>query len=423
MPQESTRQLVDHLFRHEYGKMVAILIKYFGISHLEIVEDAVQEAFYKALKVWRFNSPPLQPSAWLLQVAKNSLLDHVRQQQNRQKHLDNLPVLNLSEIKEEEIYQEKELADSQLRLIFACCHPSLKKEDQIALTLKTISGFSIKEIASALLLHEETIKKRLQRARGSIISQNLEMSIPLGAALSQRLEVVHTVLYLLFNEGYHALVADEVIRKELCAEAMRLTKLLIEHPTYQSTAANALLSLMCFHAARFESRIDVDQQIILLSDQDRSRWNAQLIQLGHHYLNRATEEKTLSAYHLEAAIAAHHCMAPTFEATNWPALLKLYTLLLQLKSTPIILLNKIVVLIQLKELEEAFLFFNTLDEAHFSSRAYLYFAVGAELYTKRLEREKAKIYLKKAIVNTQSKSEKELLTLRLQNLVSQRPMQ
>lgn len=419
----STRQLVDHLFRHEHGKMVAILSHSYGISHLEMIEDAIQEAFFKALRSWSFNYIPDNPSAWLLTVAKNQLRDHFRKQKTRQRHLESIPETATSSIDQAPVYRPEEIADSQLRLIFACCDPILKQEDQIALTLKTISGFSIKEIASSLLLPTETIKKRIQRARKTIARQENALQIPAGKELGKRLRTVQTVLYLLFNEGYHSLMADELIRKELCAEAMRLCKLLNDHPECQSPATKALLSLMCFHAARFESRLDDSQQIILLKDQDRSLWNQALIQLGHHYLQQAATGRSLDPYQIEAAVAGYHCMAPSFQETNWTELHRLYSLLLQYKSNPIILLNLVVVLIQLEELEEAHLVFGRVNEERFGGRAYLYYAVGAELFSKRLEQEKAKVFLKKAISNTQSKSERELLELKLQRLSNNPPLQ
>lgn len=412
-----TRQLVDHLFRHEHGKMVAILSHAYGIGYLEMIEDAIQEAFFKALRSWSFNQVPDHPSAWLLTVAKNQLRDHFRQRRTHQQHLEQGITLPESETSPDLVYHPKEVADSQLRLIFACCDPVLKQEDQVALTLKTISGFSIKEIASSLLLAEETIKKRLQRARRTIAQREDALQIPTGQELGKRLHTVHTILYLLFNEGYHSLKTDELIRKELCAEAMRLCKLLHDHPECQSPATTALLSLMCFHAARFESRLDEDQQIVLLQDQDRSRWSQELIQLGHFYLQQAASSNKLDAYQIEAAIAGYHCMAPSFAETNWTELHRLYEILLQFKSNSVILLNLVVVLIQLHELEKAHLLFNQLHEQDFSGRVYLYFAVGAELFTNRMEREKATAYLHRAISTTQSQSEKELLRLKLQQLL------
>lgn len=419
----TTRQLVDHLFRHEHGKMVAILSHAYGIGLLEPIEDAIQEAFFKALRSWSFNYIPDNPSAWLLTVAKNQLRDQLRKRKTRQQHLNDLPKLEPASFDQTPVYRPEEIADSQLRLIFACCDPILKQEDQVALTLKTISGFSIKEIASSLLLPEETIKKRIQRARKAIARQKNALRIPVGKELGKRLHTVQTILYLLFNEGYHSLMADELIRKELCAEAMRLCKLLNDHPECQSPATKALLSLMCFHAARFESRLDDSQQIVLLKDQDRTLWNQQLIQLGHLYLQQASISQSLGPYQIEAAIAGYHCMAPSFQATNWTELQRLYRLLLQYKSNPIILLNLVVVLIQLEELEDAHLVFGQLDEERFSGRAYLYYAVGAELFSKRLEREKAKVFLRQAISNTHSKSEKELLELKLQQLANNTPLQ
>src|SRR6202022_2518157 len=209
--------------------------------------------------------------------------------------------------------------------------PSLNPEDQVALTLKIVSGFGVQEIAKALVSNEATIQKRLYRAKEFIKKNAIRFEIPVGLSLQERLETVHTVLYLLFNEGYNSSKADELIRYDLCAEAMRLCKLLAEHRVASSPTSFALLSLMCFQASRFDSRIGDDHSIILLEQQDRRMWNKELIRLGYYYLNSSAAGDDLSVYHIESAIAAEHCLAPDFEATNWESLLKLYNCLLEKK--------------------------------------------------------------------------------------------
>src|SRR5258708_24644621 len=228
---ESPQQLVDHLFRHEAGKMIAVLTRIFGIHNLELVEDTVQETFLKALQAWKYHQLPDNPSGWLMQVARNKTIDLIRRQQKLSEISEELGAILQSDAEYTigQFFLDTEIADSQLRMIFTCCHPSLNPEDQVALTLKTVSGFGVQEIARALLSSETAIQKRLYRAREFIRQESIRFEIPAGQALIDRLETVYTVLYLLFNEGYNSLKADELIRHDLCAEAIRRRKLLTEH--------------------------------------------------------------------------------------------------------------------------------------------------------------------------------------------------
>jgi len=228
---ESPQQLVDHLFRHEAGKMIAVLTRIFGFHNLELVEDTVQETFLKALQIWKYRQIPDNPSAWLMQVARNRTIDLVRRQQKLSGISEELATRLQSDTEHTigQFFLDTEIADSQLRMIFTCCHPALNPEDQVALTLKTVSGFGVQEIAKALVSNEATIQKRLYRAREYIKKHSVRFEIPVGTALRDRLDMVYTVLYLLFNEGYNSVKAEELIRYDICAEAMRLCKLLSEH--------------------------------------------------------------------------------------------------------------------------------------------------------------------------------------------------
>lgn len=407
---EQTNTLVDHLFRHEHGKMVAVLTRIFGIQHLEIIEDVVQDAFHKALSTWRFHGPPENPSAWLMRVAKNRAIDVFRKL-NRQKSVSDFEKITLVEL--DEFYHENEIADSQLRMIFTCCHPSLKAANQIAFTLKALSGFSIKEISKALLTSEETIKKRLHRARQKIVELDISFDMPVGPQLITRLNVVHKVLYLLFNEGYHSSKSNEIIRKELCIEAMRLCKLMVEHPLVNNGDTQALLALMCYHAARFESRVDSNQNIVLLEDQDRSKWNPAFINIGNHFLNKSIESDHYSLYHLEAAIAAEHCLAKSFEETRWDKLHYLYCLLYDASPSPMILLNKIIVELQLGNTEKAFREIQTIDPKHLGSNQYLLHSVFSEIYGKMEDISMQRLYLHKALKYAPTIAEKNLMDKKL----------
>ena len=418
MNKHPSHQVVDHLFRHESGKMIAALTRIFGIHNLEMAEDVVQEAFLAATQVWKFELPD-NPSAWLQKVAKNKALDIVRRQQNFRQYSTEIALRLQQETENtvDQFFHDDEIFDRQLRLIFTCCHPQLKEEDQVAITLKTVSGFGVHEIAKALLTNDETVQKRLYRAKQFIREKNIEFEIPAGKELNKRLETVHSVLYLLFNEGYNSTKADELIQYDLCAEAMRLCKILTEHPSVRSSASPALLSLMCFHAARFESRLDENDCIVLLSRQDRSKWNKELIQVGSYYLNLSSEGSSLSVYHIESAIAAEHALAENFEKTNWERLLQLYDWLLTVKPSPMIELNRAVVLAQLGDVTTAIETIQSIQKINqLLNSHYLYSAVLGDLYKRIRNREKATEYLLEAFRLTRSDAEKKLIRKKLEEV-------
>jgi RNA polymerase sigma factor (sigma-70 family) len=416
---EKVQQLVDHLFRHESGKMIAVLTRIFGTHNLEMVEDVVQEAFLRAMRTWRMNQLPDNPSGWLMQVARNRAIDIIR----RQQHLDQYSKEVAHALQEEteqtvgQFFSESEIADSQLRMIFACCHPALKEEDQVALTLKTVSGFGVAEIARALVTNETVIQKRLYRARQYLKEHHIALEIPAGRELTTRLHIVYTVLYLLFNEGYNSLKADELIRKDLCAEAMRLAFLLSEHRSGKQPATFALLALMCFQASRFESRIDADNSIILLQHQDRSTWNAALIQQGYYFLNESSSGDELTIYHLESAIAAEHCMAPTFNDTNWTRMLQLYDLLLEQKRIPLVLLNRAIVMAQLQQAVKAIQEIWQIDDIdNLLKTQYIFSAVLGDMYWQIGDEHNARKFLQMAHDLTPSLAEKKLIAGKLEML-------
>ena len=300
----SVSQLVDHLFRHESGRMVSALTRRLGIRNLDLAQDIVQETLLKAMTQWRYGHIPNNPSAWLHTVAKHKAIDYFRTQQLRK----------TTEVTEEigqesaldDLFLESEIQDSVLRMIFACCHPSIPEESQIALSLKTLCGLSVPEIAKAFLASEDTIAKRIYRAKEKIIEDRIELEVPSSSELNSRFHVVLNVLYLMFNEGYNSSHPDQLIRKDICAEAMRLSYLVTQHPLTNLPPAHALLALMCFQSSRFMSRIDDRGNIITLKYQDRKSWNERLINKGRDYLDRATQGNAFSVYHIEAAIAGLH---------------------------------------------------------------------------------------------------------------------
>lgn len=409
--------LTDHLFRHEYGKMVAVLIHKFGSSQLSLIEDVVQDTFIKALQSWKMGNVPDNPQGWLHRVARNRAIDLIRSQNAFSKR--NLGYTESLTAKDylDEPFLEEEISDSQLRLIFMCCHLGLNEQDTIAITLKLVSGFGIKEIAKALMQKEDTIKKRLQRARKRLQKNEKQFFIPSGNQFVSSIHTVNKILYLIFNEGYQSCSKEEFIRKDLCAEAMRLGKMIDDHTYCQNADTAAMIALMCYHSARLDSRKGDNNELILLEYQDRSKWYQPLIQIGHYYYKKSTDTEQFSIYHLEAAIAAQHVMAPTFKDTNWHILLQLYKKLSTIRSSPIINLNLAIVYRQLQEPEKALNIVSRLSEDMFLPNPYLFHAVTSSIYHSYGNHMLAVKHLKKALTTVENRAEKTLLQNRLTQLI------
>jgi RNA polymerase sigma factor (sigma-70 family) len=413
-------KLADHLFRHEAGKMIAVLTRLFGFHNANMVEDVVQDAFAKALNEWRFKMPD-NPSGWLIQVAKNKAIDIVRRQRYQHEFAAEMSSLLKSEYTAspviENMFLDHEVQDSQLRMIFACCHPSLDAEDQIAITLKTCSGFSVTEIASGLLSNPETIKKRLQRARSFLVGNNIRLEIPNGHELKNRLDVVLQTLYLLFNEGYNSSSREELIRKDLCQESLRLALLLTKHSLIQTPKCFSLVALMSLLASRFEARVNGDSEIILLEDQDRSKWNADLINLGLGYLNKAMQGDEVSEYHLQAAIVAEHSITSTFLTTNWERILGLYDMLTLQNNSPVVLLNRAIVVAKINGPASGIDEVNKIPAIErLIDSHYLFPAVLGELNKQNGDQERALSFFIRAEALTNSPAEKKLLKSKINNL-------
>lgn len=338
----AVNDLVDHLFRHKAGQVVSTLTRIFGWEHLDLAEDVVQETLLKALQQWPFRGVPQNPGGWILQTAKNLAIDALRREasfRNKEEEIARRleQDLNLSD----EIAPAGFKSD-QLAMMFACCHPILPREVQIALTLKILCGFSVTEIARAFLTAEATIAQRLVRAKRKLRAENISLRAPENGDLRRRLQAVLEVLYLLFNEGYNAHAGADLVRQDLCAEAIRLTALLAEHPAGNLPATHALLALMYLQAARLPSRVDDQGNLFLLAEQDRSRWDQKLIHAGLYHLAQAGQGEELTVYHLQAEIALHHTLAPSFAQTDWPRILALYDDLRRRDQSPVVALNRAV---------------------------------------------------------------------------------
>ncbi|MCB0457450.1 MAG: sigma-70 family RNA polymerase sigma factor [Flavobacteriaceae bacterium] len=401
-------QIIDHLFRYHSGKMVSVLTRIFGLQHLETIEDAVQDTFIQASLSWRHKIPE-NPEAWLIKAAKNRTLDIFRKLKSEEERNFKF-TSGLSGITLNDLFLEHEIEDSQLRMIFTACHPILDSRDRIAFALKTVSGFSIREIASALLTKEETIKKRLARSRKEIVAKNISFTIPQGIELSKRLHTVMEVIYLIFNEGFHSVKKDEIIRKELCGEALRLCKMVLQKESIRTSETYALFALLCFHASRLEAKTNGSNELLNLKEQDRTLWYKPLIETGNIAMDKALSlSQELSFYHIEAAIASEHLKAKTFEETNWAKILFWYQCLEKLDPSPSTFLNMAVVCLQLQQIEEAKKFLEKFSPSHLGPRGYLYHGTMADYYLCKSDVVSAKKELKKAIELAPNASEKKYL--------------
>jgi RNA polymerase sigma-70 factor (ECF subfamily) len=394
--------LVDHLFREEAGKMIAVLIRIFGFRHAELVEDIVQDTFLTALKKWRHNQIPDNPSAWLMQVAKNKTLNALKRE-NRSVPLDQHKSTPELEETIDKLFLEHEIKDSQLRVLFACCDPHFSTKAQIILTLKTLSGFSNSEIARALLMSEAAVKKTLYRTRKSIREDGLEFGVPFLYEIDERLPAVHTAIYLMFNEGYKCSEGNELIKESLCFEAARLTKQLIESLPEQAGQSHALLSLIYFSISRFNARHSENGDIIDLQRQDRRLWNKDLINMGFNHLRKSRQSETLSRYHLEAGINSVHCLASAYEETDWNSIVNYYDRLQELVNDPIVQINRAVAVSNQKDPDAGLKALEQLEQTDFSDRYYLFHATKADMHFRLGNYELARSYYRVAVDLAESK--------------------
>lgn len=411
--------LVDHFFRHEAGKIVSVLTKIFGTSNLDLAEDVVQDALVEALDHWQYNGVPDNPSAWLFRVAKNKALNIVNREGSRRKYESAVTHLMKSEMTAEpalsHLFSEQEIQDDQLRMIFTCCHPDISPDSQIALALKTLCGFSIPEIARAFLTSEENINKRLVRARQTIRDSKLPFEVPQGKDLDRRLNVVLETIYLLFNEGYSASRGEEVIRYEVCEEAIRLCQIIIAGSAIQrKETVHALAALMFLNAARFKARQNSEGNLLTMAEQDRSLWDRQMIGIGLTHLSQATQNESISIFHILAAISAQHCISPDYESTDWKNILSLYDSLAILDNSPVVLLNRAIALAKVEGPETALEELAKIKDNPSLKSYYLFYSTQAEFFIHAKQYREAVVALKKAIQLAPLEAEKALLNRKLQ---------
>jgi RNA polymerase sigma-70 factor (ECF subfamily) len=401
---------VDHLFRHQSGRLVSTLTRVFGSRRLDLVEEVVQDALLKALELWPFQGIPDNPSAWLIQVAKNRALDAIRREATLAGKIPDLARAFPDHVMPG---NHREFDDDQLSMMFLCCHPSLAGELRVALTLKTVAGFSTREIAWAFLAQEATIAQRLVRGKHQIRDQHIEFEMPSGADLWARLDSVLEVLYLLFNEGYSAHQGESLLRADLCDEAIRLARLLSSHPASDVPKTHALLALLLLHASRLPSRVDAGGDLFLLRDQDRSLWDQELIAEGLEQLNCSAEGGELTPYHLQAGIAAQHALASSYDATDWADITDQYEQLCQMDGSPVIALNRAIALSRWKGPRAGLEALAPIEHHSALAHYHLLPATLGELWSELGEPEKAVVYYESALECPCSDPERRLLQERL----------
>jgi len=411
-----TSSLDPHFSREEYGKLVAIITSYLGVNRWITAEDIVQETFLKATEYWKHKGVPPNPQAWLFVTAKHICLNALQREKLGKQYQDHVQREFESTEKEGLPFTEGQINDELLKMMFVCCHPALPPTQQLALILRTLCGFSQGEIASAFFTSKETINKRLVRARASLKKEGVNFEWP--RALEARIEQVLQVIYLLFNEGYKAFSGANLIRKDLCLEAIRLLLLLDEHPDLKQHAKkDALLALMYLDAARFEARNSESGELLPLEKQDWSRWDRKLISEGLYYLTKATEGKEVSFYHVLATISAHYCTAPSYDHIKWPEILALYDHLLLLDNSPLIQMNRSIVLAKVQGHQIAIPILKQLQQLDKLKDYYLLPAIMAEMYRAENELILAREYLEQALQLTQNENEVQFIEKKLGELV------
>jgi RNA polymerase sigma-70 factor (ECF subfamily) len=411
--------IVEHLFRHEGAKMVAILTGIFGIEHLNLAEDVVQEALARALQTWPFYGVPKNPSAWIMRASRNLALDVVRRRkvfQNKQAEIIRLMDRD-GAAPDEAIFSEDEISDDRLRLMFVCCHPAIPADAQVALALKTLCGFSVAEIGHAFLTTEAAIAKRLTRAKQKIHQARIPFEIPAGGELDQRLDNVLQSLYLLFNEGYKASSGENLVREELCEEAIRLAELLMAHPAGNQPKTHALLALMLLNAARNPTRLDSEGNLLRLKDQDRTRWDQAMIVRGMFHFTQSAVGEELSEYHFEAGIAACHCAAKDYDSTDWQQILSLYDRLIEFDQSPVVALNRAVALANLRGPKAGLQAVRRIRGLNKLSSYYLLYAVQGEFEMRSGNLQAAAEQFRRSFELAETKSERAFLLKRLQRCV------
>lgn len=415
--QGESMRIDDHFFRHESGRILTALTRIFGVHNLAMAEDVVQDAFCRALDVWKMRGIPENPSAWLMMTAKNRALDLLRRERTARTFAPELGRLLESEWTVapvvDELFAANAIKDDLLRMMFSCCNPRLPEEAQIALILNILCGFTVDEIAGAFVSTHAAIEKRITRAKKVLASSKRLFDVTAASEFSARLPSVHRALYLLFNEGYHGASVQTVVRQELCRESMRLIAVLIEHPLGTTPVTFALAALTSLHAARLPGRIDAFGNLHSFIDQDRSLWDRGLIAEGLNFLELSASGTDISEYHIEAAIASIHARAARMEDTDWESIVALYDTLLTICPSPIVALNRAIAIGQLEGPVKGLDEIRSIADRERLSAYPFYFAALGELELRRGNREIAREHLLAALALARNPMERQFLDQRI----------
>jgi len=409
-------ELGDHLFRRESGRLVAALTRVFGIHNLALAEDVVQDAFCRAIEVWPFRGIPDNPGAWLMATARNRAIDVLRRERRARTFAPELGRLLESEWSLVPLVDEAlagtAIKDDVLRMMFSCCHPRLREDVQIALVLHLLCGFGIDETAAAFLSTEAAMHKRLSRGK-KVLATSKRLFDLTDAEFTSRLSAVQRALYLLFNEGYHGASAESAVRAELCHEAIRQVMLLIDHPLTASPASYALGALMHLHAARLPARLDADGNLSSLVEQDRSRWDAHLIDAGLRLLDQSARGGEVTEYHVEAAIAALHAKAARVKDTDWNRIVGLYDVLMTLRPSPVVALNRAIAVAERDGAQRGLDEIQSIDDVERMADYPFYYAALGELEHRCNRQNLARAHFQDALARARNPTEQRFLQQRL----------
>ncbi len=399
---------VDHLFRHEAGRLTAVLVRVLGSRDFQVAEDIVQDTLLTALETWRLGEMPANPAAWLTQVAKNKAIDHLRHQ-SAKRRLDPMLAHESQDSIEGSVaaFFSREFTNDEVRLMFSCCAPGIAENARVAIILNTLSGFSAREISAAFLESTDAVARRLTRAKATIRKRGLFDVNQTDEAL-KCLPTVHRAIYLMFNEGYHSSQTESPIRAELCFEALRMGGLLVEQTMLATPSTHALMAMMCFHAARLDSRTNGDGELLMLKDQDRSNWSAGLTAAGFAHLRRSAQGNEASALHLQAALAATHAAAKSLEDTDWELIVSLYNQLLDFEDTAVVRLNRAIAVGRAFGPERGLQEFNGADFTRLAEYPF-YHAARSELLRQAGRFVESKHAMTLALQHARNASERRLL--------------
>lgn len=413
-----THALVEHLFRERAGQLVSWLTRVFGPAHIALAEEVVQDALIKALQQWPFTGIPDNPSGWLFRVARNAALDALRRQAVfRDRATQIVLALNDTHAQYRDGWDMVDvMRDDELRMLFLCCHPALSADARVALSLKTVGGCHVTEIARAFLASEATIAQRLVRAKRQLRDIAAPFDLPVGRDLLERVDSVLETIYLMFSEGYSSHTGAHLVREELCVEALRLGRLVAGSEAVGTPTAHALVALMAFQSARLRARVDDNGELVLLEDQDPALWDRSLVAAGFRAFERSAAGPHMTAYHIQAAIAAVHASAVNPEATSWPRILALYDQLLALHPSPVIALNRAVAVAKVEGARAALASITSLEETGLLRDYYLLHSVKGRLLRDLGDHADAAAAFRRALACRCSEPEHRFLERQLANV-------